>query len=120
MLMPLTFSSLVTSITVSSPVQIASCEILTPISVPQAGDQGGFDQIGNYELHVRFLNRGAEPISRVVFQLSDGTTVTDVGNFTQNALIDHRLPLDATHATGCSLSSVQLADGTTLSVVVPK
>ena len=113
MLVPWIFTSLITGMTAYLPVQVASCEISTPAFVPQSGDQAGWDQIGNYVLHVRFLNRNAEAVSRVVFQLDNGTTITDAGSFSQNVLIDHRLPLDKTDATGCSLYSVQLADGNT-------
>lgn len=111
MLLPLVFASLLTGVAASPPVQVATCEVSTPTSVPQFGESGGIGQTGDYALHVRFLNTSAKPVSRVSFQLDDGTTVVDSGKFSPNIVIDRSINLDATNSTGCSLLSVQFADG---------
>lgn len=99
------------------PVNVASCEIETPIVVPQG--EAGSQIIGGYALHVRFSNTAAQPISRVVFRLNDGTTVSDTGTFSPGVSIDHKLALNDENATSCTADSAVLADGTQLSVSMP-
>lgn len=103
-----------TAVSTALPVQLHACSISPPVAIPQSGDQGGFETIGGYRLHVRFTNLATEPITKVVFALSDGTPVSDTGSFSPGAFIDHTLPLDATSATACAVTSVVFADGTSL------
>jgi hypothetical protein len=63
-------------------------------------------------LHVRFTNGGNQPIRRVVFGLSDGSTVVDAGTFAPGVTIDHTFYLSPTHADSCSVASASFADGT--------
>lgn len=94
------------------PVQLLTCDVTQPIVSPQTGDSGGFDVIRGYQLHVRFTNVAAVPITTVVFRLNDGTMVTDRGTFSPTVAIDHTINLHASDATGCAVQSVVLSDGT--------
>ena len=99
------------------PVQLETCEISQPALAPQPGDIGGFDTVGQYQLHVRFTDIAAVPITKIVFRLGDGTSVVDVGKFSPGVMINHSLPLDATVATACAAQSILLADGTQLAAI---
>lgn len=103
-----------TGYTNAPPVNVASCQVETPIMVPQ-GDAGS-QIIGGYALHVRFSDTAAQPISKVVFRLNDGTTVSDMGTFSPGVSIDHKFALNDENATSCTVDSAVLADGTQVSV----
>ena len=107
----------VTSYTSGQPVNVASCAIESPIIVPS--NDGGPQIIGGYALHVRFTNTAAQPLSKVVFRLNDGTTVSDAGTFSPGVSINHKLALNETNATSCTAESAILADGTQVSVSMP-
>jgi hypothetical protein len=100
------------------PVNVASCQIETPIIVPQ-GNDGDSETIGGYSVRVRFSDAAAQPISKVVFRLNDGNTVSDVGTFSPGVSIDHKLALNDQNATACTADSAVLADGTRVSVSTP-
>ena len=74
------------------------------------------EQVGRYQLHVRFMNTAPETISRVTFALNDGSRIKDAGKFSPNVTIDHWINLNNTNATSCSVSSIKLADGSRISV----
>jgi hypothetical protein len=94
------------------PVNVASCQIETPLVLPLGSGDGPGQTIGRYALHVRFSDTAAQPISKVVFRLNDGTTVSDAGTFSPGVSIDHRLALNDENATSCTADSAVLADGT--------
>jgi hypothetical protein len=100
------------------PVTVASCQISDPVRVPSDAGLGGFETIGAPQLHVRFSDTASEPISRIVFRLNDGTTVSDVGNFSPGVSIDHTLPLKDSNATSCAVDAVLLTDGTQISLAM--
>jgi hypothetical protein len=104
-----------TGYTNSQPVNVASCQIETPITLPLGSGDGPGQVIGRYALHVRFSDTAAQPISKVVFRLNDGTTVSDVGTFSPGVSIDHNLALNDENATSCTADSAVLADGTQVS-----
>jgi hypothetical protein len=98
------------------PVNLVSCRIVEPVLVPFDGGKGGFQKVGAHALHVRFTNIALEPITKVVFRLNDGSTVSDVGTFLRGVSIDHTLTLRDKKATSCAVDSVVLADGTQIAV----
>ncbi|HYZ17701.1 MAG TPA: hypothetical protein VE591_14915, partial [Candidatus Acidoferrum sp.] len=72
---------LVAALEAQPPVQVAACDVSVPIREPNMGTDRGTTVEGTYSLHVRFAGAVAQPISRVIFALSDGTNVVDVGHF---------------------------------------
>jgi hypothetical protein len=109
----------VTSVINVLPVSVASCEVLEPVRVPEANDSW-FDTVGRYSLHVRFSDIASEPVSKVIFRLNDGSTVSDVGTFSPGVSIDHTLPLNDMNARSCAVDSVVLADGTQISLAMQR
>jgi hypothetical protein len=95
-------------LTSMSPVKLSTCEVWAPIV--QQSDYGSAP-IGAYSLHVRFSNETQQPISRVLFVLSDGTKVSDVGTFSPGVTINHQLAINSTDAPHCSAIEVPLAAG---------
>jgi hypothetical protein len=102
----------VTSYTNDVPINLVSCQVSEPSLVPFDGAIGGLEKVGGSALLVRFSDTASEPISKVVFRLNDGTTVSDVGTFSPGVSINHTLPLRDGNATSCVIDSVVLADGT--------
>jgi hypothetical protein len=104
--------ALVAALTVTEPVQLATCAISTPVLNPHMGRDIGTTYDGNYSVHVRFTNTGAEPLTRVVLALNDGRTITDKGTFAPGVTIDQTFDLDPTAADACTVASATYADGT--------
>ncbi|HTJ27513.1 MAG TPA: hypothetical protein VMA36_15235 [Candidatus Limnocylindria bacterium] len=67
---------------------------------------------GGYDLHVRFVNSGNQPIRRIVFALHDGADVVDAGTFSPGVTVDQMLPMKSEDGGACRISSVTFADGT--------
>jgi hypothetical protein len=95
-------------LTSMSPVKLSTCEVSAP--TVQQSDNGS-TTIGAYSLHVRFSNETQQPISRVLFVLSDGTKVSDVGIFSPGVTINHLLAIKSTDAAYCSATEVEFAAG---------
>jgi hypothetical protein len=97
------------SLTSVPPVALSKCEVLTPF-VQQQGD-GSTAISGGFSLRVRFSDAAQQTISRVIFTLDDGTTISDVGTFSPGVTINHRLGLESTEATSCAVTAVEFKDG---------
>jgi hypothetical protein len=103
--------ALVAALTVTQPVQLATCEISTPVANPHMGRDIGTTYDGNYSMRVRFTNTGAQPLTRIVFALNDGRTITDTGTFAPGVTIVHTFDLNPTAANACTVASATYADG---------
>jgi hypothetical protein len=103
---------LVAALAAQSPVHVATCAISAPPQGLGREYVGTAVFTGDDELHVRFTNRGNQPVTRVVFALSDGSTVVDAGTFAPGVTIDHTFYLTPTDADSCSVASATFSDGT--------
>jgi hypothetical protein len=104
--------ALVTALATQQPVHLASCELSAPVRDLHMGTDIGTTIDGGYTLHVRFSDSAAEPLTRVVFELSDGSRIVDAGRFAPGVTIDHLFNLPPNTATSCSVGSATFADGT--------
>jgi hypothetical protein len=95
-----------------APVDITTCEVLSPTPALNIGDDGVPSEQSGNELHIRFSNRGAQPITRIVFDLGDGSRVADVGTFAPGVTIDHTFEIGPGDANACAVDSVAFADHT--------
>jgi hypothetical protein len=98
------------------PVQVASCSVEAPASIPGSYFGPIVPTIGS--LNISFVNRIAKPIMKVEFAVSNGTTtvpVVDEGTFSTGIPINHTFPEPALTGSdvSCAVHSVVFADGST-------
>lgn len=100
------------ALSANPPVHVIKCVVSRPTMNVHMGTDIGTTESGNYDLHVRFVDRDDEPLTRVVFALNDGARVVDAGKFSPGVVIDHTFRLDPNTASSCNVSSATFADGT--------
>lgn len=109
---PLAVSVLFAALAIHAPVDVATCEVLSPTPALNIGDDGVPSAQSGNQLHVRFSNRGDQPITRIVFDLDDGSRVVDAGTFAPGVTIDHTFDIGPGDANACTVDSVAFADRT--------
>jgi hypothetical protein len=105
-------AALVAALTAEPPVKLTACEVSTPVKHLHMGRDIGTTYSGNYALHVRFSDVGRQPVTRVVFALSDGSKVAVRGTFSPGVSIRKTLELAPTNDDSCAVASVTFANGT--------
>jgi hypothetical protein len=110
-MLPVWGTALVVALTAPSPVHVTRCDLWAPQT--SINLNGIPESVGSYDLHVRFVNEGNQPIRRVVFVLPDGRHVVDAGKFAPGVMIDQQLPTGPEDdGASCNVASVTFNDGT--------